>query len=367
MASGRMRWLGTTCTLAACLLAGCTADPGPGQGRSTSRTADPGSATAEPSPPASTRSGHAGLVSQEVSVATSGELERALAAAGPGTVITLAPGTYVRDGGDRWVATNDGTAREPIVVRGPRSAILASDGITGDYGLHVTGDHYVLQGFSVREATKGIVLDGSVGTVIDGVDVGEVGEEGVHFRSCSSDGILRNSTIHDTGRRKPQFGEGVYVGSANSNWDRYACRGGVDDTEGVLIEGNTFRDIAAEGADIKEGIDSGTIKANTFDNAGFGGENSADSAIDLKGNGWVVSGNTIRNPTGAAHEGIQIHSVAAGYGNRNVVEGNTVEGVWPGFGIGAYPLWDNVIRCTNVATQAALGLVGDHSEPASCT
>ena len=93
----------------------------------------------------------------------------------------------------------------------------------------ITGDHWRIEGLTVAHATKGIVLDGSVGTVIDGVEVFDIGDEGVHFRPCSSDGVLRNSFIHDTGRNSPQYGEGVYVGSATSNWDKYEC---TDDRRG---------------------------------------------------------------------------------------------------------------------------------------
>ena len=311
---------------------------------------------------------------QEVTAAADGgpgidtvaELEHALATASPGTVIELEPGTYMRDGGDRWVASADGTAVAPIVLRGPSDAELRSEDVRGDYGLHVTGDHWRIEGLTIRQATKGIVLDGSVGTHIIGVDVGEVGEEGVHFRACSSDGVLRDSHVHDTGLRKPQFGEGVYVGSANSNWDKYACEGDEDNTENVLIEGNTFTDIAAEGADLKEGVDSGVLRDNVFDNAGFSGENSADSAIDVKANGWLVEGNTIRNPTSAALDGIQTHSVYEGYGTANVIRGNVIEGSWPGFGIGTYPHLDNVVACDNSAPGAALGLVGDGERPIPC-
>jgi hypothetical protein len=46
-------------------------------------------------------------------VSSVAQLETALEQAGPGTVITLAPGTYQRDGGDRWLAAADGTADPP--------------------------------------------------------------------------------------------------------------------------------------------------------------------------------------------------------------------------------------------------------------
>ncbi|MEI2775663.1 MAG: right-handed parallel beta-helix repeat-containing protein [Tetrasphaera sp.] len=313
---------------------------------------------AEPAIPAGAESVHVGDVAA---------LGSALASATPGTIIDLADGVYTRDGGDRFIAAADGTAKQPITLRGGRGAVLTSDDAKGDYGLHVTGDHWQLIGFSVRDATKGIVLDGSVGTIISGVDVGQVGEEGVHFRMCSSNGVLRDSTIHDTGLVKRRFGEGVYVGSASSNWGKYACDGEMDDTEGVVIQGNTFLHIPAEGADIKEGTDSGTIRDNVFDDTGYAGENSADSAIDVKGNGWVVVENTITNPSGEALDAIQTHQVAEGYGMRNTFVDNVIEGNWPGFGLGLYPLGDNVVACSNTAADAELGLVGDNSTPTRCS
>jgi hypothetical protein len=53
--------------------------------------------------------------------------------------------------------------------------------------------------------------------------------------------------VHDTGRNSAQYGEGVYVGSANSNWDKYECIDEIegdadgDNTERVLIEDNVSR------------------------------------------------------------------------------------------------------------------------------
>jgi hypothetical protein len=351
------------------LTTGCSGEAGRGDAAPTPPvTASTSSSTTGPATSPATRPvnpppGNAGIVR----VSSVAELEAALAAAQPGTVIELAAGTYERDGGDRWQATADGSKAKPITLSGPRSAVLTSDSITGDYGLHVTGDYWRIEGLSVADATKGIVLDGSVGTLISEVDVGNVGEEGVHFRSCSSDGVLQKSTIHDTGLKKPQFGEGVYVGSANSNWGKYGCEGGQDKSQRVRIEDNTFTHIAAEGADLKEGVDSGTLRGNTFVDAGYSGENSADSAIDVKANGWLIENNVVRDPTGAALDAIQTHSVFEGYGTGNTVRGNRVQGGWPGFGIGLYPKLGNVVGCSNAAPDAKLGLVGDAGKPADCS
>ena len=317
----------------------------------------------------------------EIVVDSPDRLRAAIEAAQPGDVIVVADGEYRFD--DRLVAEPSGTATSPITLRGTRAAVIRTKNASGDYGLHVTGDHWRIEGLTIAHATKGIVLDGSVGTVIDGVEVYDIGDEGVHFRSCSSDGVLRNSFVHDTGRNSAQYGEGVYVGSANSNWDKYECideiegRSEGDNTERVLIEDNVFEDITAEGADLKEGTDSGTIRNNVFRRAGISGQNSADSAIDAKGNNWLIEANVVSetdaewDDDGVARpsefvDGFQSHSVYDGYGTGNTFRANRVEGAIEGFGVGLYPKLDNVVTCDNEAPEAGEGLVGDNSHPVAC-
>jgi hypothetical protein len=320
-------------------------------------------------------------VDGEIVVDDADTLRAALASSSPGTVIRLADGEYQFK--PRLVASALGTADAPITLRGSRAAVLRTKNASGDYGLHVTGDHWRIEGITVAHATKGIVLDGSVGTVIDGVEVYDIGDEAVHFRTCSSDGVLRNSHIHDTGRNSAQYGEGVYVGSANSNWDKYQCTDPTEDvdegdnTERVLVEDNLFEDITAEGADLKEGTDSGIVRRNVFRRTGLSGQNSADSAIDAKGNGWVIEDNVVGgtdatwDDDGAAApsefaDGYQAHSVYEGYGTGNVFRRNRVEGDIAGFGVGLYPEADNVVTCDNSAPGAALGLVGVNGQPGEC-
>ena len=188
-----------------------------------------------------------------IDVHTVDEIRDALASARPGDIIRVADGDYQFR--PRLVASAPGTASAPITLQGTGAAVLGTKNARGDYGLYITGDYWRIEGLTVAHGSKGIVLDGSIGSVIDGVEVFNIGAEGVHFRSCSSHGVLRNSYVHDTGRTDPQYGEGVYVGSANSHWTNFTCRdvheqqSAGDNTERVLIEGNTFEDIPAEGAD----------------------------------------------------------------------------------------------------------------------
>jgi hypothetical protein len=238
---------------------------------------------------------------------------------------------------------------------------------------------------TVAHASKGIVLDGSVGTVIDNVEVYDIGDEGVHFRACSSDGVLENSYIHDTGQASAQYGEGVYVGSANSNWSLYGCTDPVsgqtvgDNSERVTVQNNVFQNDPAEGADLKEGTDSGWLLNNQFIHTGFSGKNSADSAVDVKGNNWVVSGNTTSqdmdswvDDTGTTQvsvflDGFQVHNVYSGYGQNNQFHSNTVTDAIPGAGINVYQGTGTVVTCDNSAPGAALGLYVLNTHSTACT
>lgn len=340
------------------------------------------SSAATAAPTTTTTSGPARTSAPGATVVdTVDEIRAALAAARPGDVIDVAAGEYQFR--PRLVASASGTASAPITLRGSRDAMLRTKNASGDYGLHITGDHWRIEGLTVAHGSKGIVLDGSVGTVIDGVEVFDIGGEAIHFRTCSSDGVLRNSNIHDTGRAHAQYGEGVYVGSANSNWSDFTCTDRLerqpvgDNTERVLIEGNTFEDITAEGADLKEGTDSGTLRDNVFRRTGTSGQNSADSAVDAKGNNWLIEGNTVADTDADWDDdgtmrpsefvdGLQSHSVYDGYGTGNIFRGNTVVGAIPGFAIGLAPADGNVVTCDNRGVDAGEGLVGDHGKQVSC-
>jgi hypothetical protein len=108
------------------------------------------------------------------------------------------------------------------------------------------------------------------------------------------------------------------------------------------------------------------LTGNTFSDTGYSGENSADSAVDAKGNNWLITANTASDPNGADTDAFQSHQVYAGYGTGNVFGGNMVRGSWPGFAFGLYPRADNVVRCDNTAPGAGQGLVGDSGKRVSC-
>lgn len=259
-------------------------------------------------------------------------LTAALAAVAPGDTISLAAGTY--DGA--FYATRSGTSAEPITLTGPRTAILTNTAGGCDpnvpsspagisycgYGLHLNHARYWhLTGFTVTNSAKGIVLDSSGNTIIDGVEVSDIGDEGVHFRAGSSDNTLQNSLVHDTGLTQPGYGEGLYFGSAKSNWPKYGENGsGPDRSDNNKALHNTFHSIAAEHIDIKEGT-QGLVQGNTF-TGGVSGENSADSWIDVKGNDYTITGNHGTYTTGDLANGYETHQIVSPYGCGNTWRGN---------------------------------------------
>ncbi|MCE7010354.1 right-handed parallel beta-helix repeat-containing protein [Kibdelosporangium philippinense] len=260
---------------------------------------------------------------ETVNVSTAAQLQAALAKAAPGQTIKLASGTYRGS----FVAAKAGTSSKPITLTGPANAVLINDGPSGEapdcpvptngwdsgYGLWLyNAPYWNLSGFTVAESKKGIVADISHHTVIDGVYVHHVDEEAVHFRRSSADSVIRNSKITDTGLVQKGYGEGVYIGSAVSNWTCHGNSGGVDKSDRVQVLSNTIGpNVTGEHIDIKEGTQNGVVKGNTFNGKGIVGEHSADSWVDVKGTSYTIENNTgTFTKPGVLANGYETHSIS---------------------------------------------------------
>jgi len=282
-----------------------------------------------------------------VRVSTAAQLTAALAAARPGAVIVLAPGTYQ----DKFVATRSGTPKKPIYLCGARTAVLDAGSIKGKYGLHLNGaSWWRVKGFTVRNAQKGVMMDGVTGVGLQGLLVDQIGDEAVHLRRNSIGNVVRGLAIGQTGLRKPKFGEGVYIGTAESNWCEIT-KCAQDHSDGNFVLDNVFTATSAEAIDIKEGTSSGVVAGNRFDGAGITG---ADSWVDVKGNGWLIAGN---QGARAPEDGYQVHEIVDGFGYRNLFSGNISAVNAGGFAIKVTKTKSgNVVRCNNKATGAVEGM-----------
>jgi parallel beta-helix repeat protein len=230
-----------------------------------------------------------------INCSTTSCLTSALSGAQAGDMIVLASGTYTGN----FVISANGTSSSPIILQSASSTSRASlnGGGTGSgYALHITGDYVQLKNLKITNAKKGIMLDGASHGLIDGTEVYNIGEEGIHYRDGSSNNTLQNSSVHDTGLVTADYGEGVYVGSDIGKWGTYNAAANYNRISNVTIGPN----VRAESVDIKEGT-TGTIVENcTFDGTGISGANFSDSFMDVKGNNSIIRNNTLHRNSNPA-------------------------------------------------------------------
>jgi hypothetical protein len=294
------------------------------------QSGDTGAVPPRPAPPSATAPAGGALRSlitgagRTTDVRSSDELGRVVAAAEPGDTIRMAAGTY-----SPVAISGSGTAQNPITLTGPADAVITGSG--KGYTVHLDGaSHWQLVGFAVSGGGKGVMLDNAQHTLLDSLDVGRTGDEAVHFRTGSSDNTIQRSTIHDTGLSQPQYGEGVYVGSAKSNWKK-VTGGRPDLSMNNRIVGNTFRTITAENVDVKEETSGTWISGNRFDGSATSGQNYADSIVDIKGFATTVIDNVTTGASPALENIIETHVITdkATSGCGNTIEGNTTQGFTP--------------------------------------
>ncbi|NGF55597.1 coagulation factor 5/8 type domain-containing protein [Parapedobacter sp. SGR-10] len=259
-----------------------------------------------------------------VQVQNVSQLKKALAEAQPGDSIVLAPGTYE----GKFVLAKSGTTKKPIVITGSGDQTILDAGSTQTgYVFHLQADYCKIKNMALQNGLKGLMADGSSFNVFEGLIIRQVGEEGLHLRKFSSNNLIQHCTISDTGLKRPGYGEGVYIGTANSNWAKYTD-GKPDASDANTVVHNTIGpNITAECIDIKEGTSNGLIAHNEFYATGISGENSADSWLDVKGNTYRIEHNKGFHDGSNVNflDGIQVNCAYEGWGSHNVFTDNQLE------------------------------------------
>lgn len=264
-------------------------------------------------------------------VANSTELADALKLAKPGDSIIMKDGIY--KGKFVIPETANGSANNPITLIGNKQAIIDGGTTETGYALHLKASYWHLTGFTVTNALKGIIADNANHTIMDAIEVTKVGEEGIHLRKASSNNVIKNCKITYTGLKTPDYGEGIYIGSAYSNWPKYTNNQPDKCDENQILNNTIGPFVAAECIDIKEGTSKGIIRGNTFYSKGITGANSADSWIDVKGNSYLIENNTgINEQPSVLKDGYQINCAYAGWGCYNEFKNNVCNVNAGGFG-----------------------------------
>lgn len=269
-----------------------------------------------------------------VYVTSSAELKAALLNARPGDDIQMADGVY--KGKFVIAADANGTAAKPIRLKGSPAVVLDAETTATGYVLYLQANYWQLKGFTITNGLKGLMADGAHYNIIDSLQIYGIGEEAIHLRKFSTHNIIQHVTISNTGLKTPDYGEGIYIGSAKNHWAEYG--NGAEDKcdSNKIFDNHIGPNISAECIDVKEGTTAGIIRGNYFDATGITGANSADSWIDVKGNYTLIENNTGFNPGGSIFkDGYQVHVAVQGWGNFNEFKNNdcTVNATGYGFNV----------------------------------
>jgi hypothetical protein len=272
------------------------------------------------------------IIKNKIEVSTEMQLQAAINNAKPGDIIQIKKGVY--KGNFIVPPTVNGTKENPISLIGLSNVILDGGTIKTGYVLHLQANYWIIKNMTIQNGLKGIMTDNANHNVLDGLIVHDIGEEGIHLRRFSCNNLIKGCTIYNLGLKTPDYGEGVYIGTAVSNWHKYT-NGLEDKCDSNIVINNTIGpNITAECIDVKEGTTSGIIRGNKFNSTGITGANSGDSWMDVKGNSYLIESNTGFNPMGSVlKDGYQVHCAVDGWGNNNIFMNNISEVNADGYGI----------------------------------
>ena len=260
----------------------------------------------------------------EVNVSTADELHSAIADARPGDKIILEPGKYQNDvWKGNWAAffsESSGTAVSPITICSADPddpAVICGVSQENKIALHIIGEYWNIENIVACEAAKGIVIDKGSYSTITGCEVFNIGSEGIHIRDDSSYCLVENCYIHDCGTVSPQYGEGVYIGSAKGTTE-YGF-----DCHYNTVRNCRISDVGADCVDIKEYTVGALVENCTFDGSGIKGLNGADSFVEVKGNDAIVRNNTgYRNGNDKVLYAVDLYMAVDGWGQNNRIYDN---------------------------------------------
>lgn len=264
-------------------------------------------------------------------------LQAALDRAGPGDVVELAPGDYFENVRTR----RDGLPTAPVIIRGPRAAIVHGQRQAGVSRAFEINHSYVhLEGFAIDGFFGGDparpesyqdklvyvqgrgVRTGVVGFRALGLELRNAGGECLRLRYFVRNGEIARCTIRNCGLRDFRFGgpgkngEGIYVGTSPSDvGDGKNPTAEPDRSQFNHIHDNDIDTQGNDCIDVKEAAGENLIENNRCR-----GQQDVDSAgISVRSSGNRIVGNDI-----GMGAGVGLRLGGDGDGVNNTVTGNTL-------------------------------------------
>ena len=249
-------------------------------------------------------------------------IAQALSSSRPGTVFEFAAGRHdaliveqVRD-----ITITAADPNEPPLFTSDNYARAAGIEISSSSGVKISN-------VVIRRSLWGIRVQDSTAVEIDAVNVSDVGQEGIRIAERSSNVVIRDSRISDTGNRPgsdssgrwySHFGEGIYVGTG---------RGDSDMVSNVRIIGNHISATTAEAIDIKVPVSDVEIRSNTISDVRTAASGAivvhAEDGFSAANANIEIKDNRISNiSTTSSHR----DGVAIVVGSSAEVTGNSISG-----------------------------------------
>lgn len=305
--------------------------------------------------------------SPTITVSTTEEANAAIAAASPGDTIRLADGTY----GPLLVSKKHGTVANRISICGTRNAVISpypdTINMKSHIGVAVLESSFItLNGFTVRNARKGVELLKTNDSRVYGLRVQNTAQAGIYAQNDSSRNLIAANVISDAGLDRTiakdgrywyqdgRNGEGIYIGNSQGNDDCEAVGCDLDQSDENVIVWNTITNVRAEAIEAKEGSTGGLIYNNTV-TFSAAHEEHVEGALKVKGDEYLVQKN---NVTSGLRYGIFTTTTPIGdrdWGYRNVFTNNaiTLTGAIEPPELGFFE-WkhQNVFGCDNTLTSS---------------
>ncbi len=187
-----------------------------------------------------------------VAVNDGDDLQAKIDAASGGDVLQLGPGTYA----GFKLSDRHFTAEKPLVIRaapGAKPLILGKN--HEGYLAKITNCSYlVFDGLTMENSNQPVYCVGIDHVIFVNLEIHNTGQEVIHVRGASSYVDVLHCRLYDTGHTKPQWCEGVYIGTGQPPFES---------VEHVWIEGNEiYRTGNAEAINIKSRAFHVTIRGN---------------------------------------------------------------------------------------------------------
>lgn len=257
---------------------------------------------------------------RKVWVKNNQQFAKAVHTARPGDLILMGDGKYnnvIRGGKWRRVdfSRKKGNKWRPITLCGTSKAVIDA---RGDIGLRIHKSKYInIVGITVKNALKGIRLEGAEYCTLDRVTVTQTHSEAIHIQYGSHYNTVKNCRITKTGRRNKGVGEGIYLGSSSKNTPNDKCVGNK------ILYNKIGPGVTAEPIDVKENTRNGVVKGNILDGRDLCGCKHAVSLINVKGNGYLIEGNVGKN---AKQDFFKTSQTIGGEGRNNTFKQNKCVG-----------------------------------------